>query len=162
MTVETNTTRHMRTVIDAVDHAMPIRVYGKVTEVIGLLIESTGPAASIGDVCRIERGGETVGMAEVVGFREKRTLLMPLGPIEGIHPGLTVVGTKRPLMANVGPHLLGRVLDGLGQPARRQGTARQRDAPAGLFGDPQSARPQAHRRGVPDRRQVDRRADYGR
>ena len=99
----------------------PIKVHGKVTEVIGLLIESTGPAASVGDVCLLERNGKVVGRAEVVGFRKERTLLMPLGSVEGIHPGLLVVGTKRPLMVPVGSGLLGRIVDGLGRPLDDKG-----------------------------------------
>lgn len=99
----------------------PIRVHGKITEVIGLLIESTGPAASVGDVCNIERNGNLVGKAEVVGFKQDRTLLMPLGKVTGIYPGLSVVGTKRPLSVSVGKELLGRILDGLGQPIDGRG-----------------------------------------
>ncbi|MDD5675082.1 MAG: FliI/YscN family ATPase [Chitinivibrionales bacterium] len=99
----------------------PVRMHGKISEVIGLLIESTGPTASVGDVCTIENNGATVGRAEVVGFRKDRTLLMPLGPIEGIHPGQIVIGTKHPLMAGVGPGLLGRILDGLGNPLDDKG-----------------------------------------
>lgn len=102
--------------IQAIVNAEPMRVHGKITEVIGLLIESTGPTASVGDVCKIEKNGKKIGEAEVVGFRQDRTLLMPLGPIEGIHPGLTVVGTKQPLLIGVAESLLGRVIDGLGQP----------------------------------------------
>lgn len=102
--------------IDSINSMEPIRVHGKITEVIGLLIESTGPVASIGDVCTIEHNRRVVGRAEVVGFKKDRTLLMPLGPLEGIHPGYTVVSTKRPLMVEVGSHMLGRVLDGLGRP----------------------------------------------
>jgi flagellum-specific ATP synthase len=116
-----NTEYFFQPLFSALPQAEPIRIYGKVTEVIGLLIESTGPAASVGDVCLIERMGETVGRAEVVGFRKNRTLLMPLGPIEGIHPGLMVVGTKNPLMVGVGPKLVGRVLDGLGNPMDEKG-----------------------------------------
>jgi flagellum-specific ATP synthase len=108
-------------ILATVDEADPVRVYGRVIEVIGLLIESTGPAASIGDVCRLEIDNKLIGLAEVVGFRHKRTLLMPLGTIEGIHPGMLVVGTKRPLMVGVGSGLLGRVLDGLGNPLDGKG-----------------------------------------
>jgi flagellum-specific ATP synthase len=108
----------------AVHAAQPIRVNGKITEVIGLLVESNGPAASVGDICLIERDGEAVGRAEVVGFRKNRTLLMPLGPMHGVHPGLTVVGTRQPLVAPVGPLLLGRVLDGLGRPMDGKGPLR--------------------------------------
>lgn len=108
--------------IDAVVNAEPIRVHGKISEVVGLMIESTGPYASIGDVCTIEKNGRIIGRAEVVGFKKDRTLLMPLGPLEGIHPGLSVVGTKRPLMIGVGEQMLGRVLDGLGNPLDGKGT----------------------------------------
>jgi len=107
--------------IQAIAGAEPVRVNGKITEVIGLLIESTGPSASVGDVCTLEKNGTIVGTAEVVGFRQDRTLLMPLGPIEGIHPGLSVVGTKKPLMIGVGQQLTGRVLDGLGRPLDDKG-----------------------------------------
>ena len=104
-----------------VGQAEPMRIFGKITEVIGLLIESTGPPASVGDVCIIQNKGSAVSRAEVVGFRKNRTLLMPLGPVEGIYPGLTVTSTKKPLMIGVGPHLMGRVLDGLGAPLDNKG-----------------------------------------
>jgi len=110
--------------LSAIANAEPIKVHGKIAEVIGLLIESTGPAASVGDLCIVEKNGTVVGRAEVVGFRQDRTLLMPLGPIEGIHPGLTVEGTKRPLMVGVGRQLLGRVLDGLGNPLDGKGSVK--------------------------------------
>lgn len=119
----------------AVTAAEPVRVHGKITEVIGLLIEATGPAASIGDVCHIQQNGLTVGKAEVVGFKSDRTLLMSLGSVEGIHPGLTVVGTKQPLSVGVGNALLGRVLDGLGTPmdgAGPLGTLRLRPITASI------------------------------
>ncbi|MBN1128317.1 MAG: hypothetical protein JXA71_04990, partial [Chitinispirillaceae bacterium] len=108
--------------LHAVERSEPVQVHGKITEVIGLLIEATGPTASVGDVCVIERSGVPVGKAEVVGFKLDRTLLMPLGKVEGIHPGLTVVGTKRPLSVGVGKELLGRVLDGLGMPIDGRGS----------------------------------------
>ena len=107
----------LSSIVSAIADAEPVRVHGRVVEVIGLLIESTGPAASVGDVCTIEHHGRIVGRAEVVGFRKERTLLMPLGAIEGIHPGQVVVSTKHPLMVEVGPGLLGRVLDDTVDPA---------------------------------------------
>ena len=107
--------------ISAIDKAEPVRVHGRITEVIGLLIESTGPAASVGDVCTIENNDRVIAQAEVVGFRKDRTLLMPLGPLEGIHPGYTVVSTKRPLMVDVSSNLLGRILNGLGKPLDNKG-----------------------------------------
>lgn len=112
--------------LNSVERSEPIRVHGKITEVIGLMIESTGPAASVGDVCVIEHDGNEIGRAEVVGFRQNRTLLMPLGKVEGIHPGLTLVGTKRPLSVGVGTELLGRVFDGLGLPLDDRGAVHTR------------------------------------
>jgi len=116
--------RHFDSYLDFVRSTDSIRVYGKVTEVIGILIESSGPSASVGDVCRIEKGGRLVCRAEVVGFRKDRTLLMPLGPIEGIHPGMAVAGTGHPLSVQIGDALLGRVLDGLGNPMDGKGPIR--------------------------------------
>ncbi|MHC1769689.1 MAG: FliI/YscN family ATPase [Verrucomicrobiia bacterium] len=90
---------------------------GRVAQVIGLVIESEGPLAAVGEVCRIESGrqGEST-LGEVVGFRHNRVLLMPLGDLRGIHPGSEVIALGRPLRVPVGDALKGRVLDGLGQP----------------------------------------------
>ena len=90
---------------------------GLVRQVIGLVIESEGPMAAVGEVCRIESGrhdGST--LAEVVGFRNNHVLLMPLGEMHGIHPGSEVISLGRPLQAPVGDSLMGRVIDGLGHP----------------------------------------------
>ena len=95
----------------------PIRVNGKVTQIIGLTVESEGPDASIGDVCTIHphKGGTPI-LAEVVGFKDNRVLLMPLGDLHSVGPGCDVVTTGRPLSVQVGSELLGKVLDGLGRP----------------------------------------------
>jgi len=90
---------------------------GRVVQLIGLVIESEGPLCAVGELCRIEgqrRDGDS--LAEVVGFREGRVLLMPLGETHGIHPGAEVVAMGHPLEVPVGPGLLGRVLNGLGEP----------------------------------------------
>jgi len=90
---------------------------GRVAQVIGLVIESEGPIAGVGEVCRIESARhDGTTLAEVVGFRNQRLLLMPLGELHGIHPGSEVIATGAPMRAPVGPALQGRVLDGLGQP----------------------------------------------
>ncbi|OXM84668.1 flagellar protein export ATPase FliI [Paenibacillus rigui] len=95
----------------------PIRVNGKVTQVIGLTVESEGPDASIGDVCYIYPLKSNQPLkAEVVGFKNNKVLLMPLGELHSIGPGCDVVGTGKPLTVQVGHELLGKVLDGLGQP----------------------------------------------
>lgn len=95
----------------------PVRVNGKVTQVIGLTVESEGPDASIGDVCLIypSKGAKPI-KAEVVGFRDNKVILMPLGDLYAISPGCDVVGTGKPLTVQVGSELLGKVLDGLGNP----------------------------------------------
>jgi len=94
-----------------------VRVNGKVIQIIGLTVESEGPDASIGDVCVIHpmKGGKPV-LAEVVGFRDNRVLLMPLGELHAVGPGCDVVATGAPLTVQAGSGLLGKVLDGLGRP----------------------------------------------
>lgn len=94
-----------------------IREIGKVTEIIGLIIEADGPKSSIGDLCYIyNKLDEEPIWAEVVGFRHPKILLMPLGSMEGLQPGAIVVNTGSAMKIKVGEQLLGRVLDGLGRP----------------------------------------------
>lgn len=98
-------------------HIDPVRVNGKVTQVIGLTVESEGPDASVGDVCYIYPYKSAKPLkAEVVGFRDNKVLLMPLGELTSIGPGCDVVSTGKPLTVQAGHELLGKVLDGLGQP----------------------------------------------
>lgn len=92
------------------------KVIGKVVEVVGLVIEAHVQGARVGDVCLIQLGSNRDIRSEVVGFKENKVLLMPFGPIEGIGPGSLVYSTGKPLMVKVGKGLLGRVLDGLGDP----------------------------------------------
>jgi flagellum-specific ATP synthase len=107
---------------DRIARANTVKHFGKVTQVVGLVIESAGPAVSIGRLCTIENreSGDTV-KAEVVGFRDNRILLMPYGPISGITPGAIVTSTSDQLRIPVGPELVGRVLGGLGQPIDDKG-----------------------------------------
>ncbi len=90
---------------------------GRVSDLIGLVVEATGLQAEVGEVCLVngDRGHPPVP-AEVVGFRGRRTLLMPLGQMEGIGPATTARATGGPFRIHVGDELLGRVIDGLGQP----------------------------------------------
>jgi flagellum-specific ATP synthase len=98
------------------DRVSTIKQSGRVVQIIGLVIESIGPAVSVGDLCQIENSetGETI-RAEVVGFRDNRILLMPLGSVFGITPGSIVISTGEQLRVPVGEELIGRVLGGLGQ-----------------------------------------------
>jgi flagellum-specific ATP synthase len=93
------------------------RRHGRVSDLIGLIVEATGLEAEVGEVCEIATGrGRAPVPAEVVGFRSRRTLLMPLGELHGIGPGNVVTATGEPVRVPVGDELLGRVLDGLGRP----------------------------------------------
>lgn len=91
---------------------------GKVVKIVGLTIESVGPDAKINDLCRIitDQNKGTSIMAEVVGFRDKRLLLMPFDNIEGLGVGCIVENTGHPLTVPVGDELLGHTLDGIGRP----------------------------------------------
>ncbi|MBP1930789.1 flagellar protein export ATPase FliI [Ammoniphilus resinae] len=95
----------------------PIRTNGKVTQMIGLTIESRGPDVKLGDLCFISPAASRPPIeAEVVGFRGENVLLMPLGEVGAIGPGCDVIATRKPLMVRAGMELLGKVLDGLGKP----------------------------------------------
>ncbi len=91
---------------------------GKVVKIVGLTIESVGPSAKLGDLCQImiDRAKGITAMAEVVGFRDKRLLLMPFENVEGIGVGCLVENTGHPLTIAVGEQLLGHTLDGIGRP----------------------------------------------
>jgi flagellum-specific ATP synthase len=106
----------------AVDRAELVKVIGKVVQVVGLIIEAQVGGVSVGDLCtiRIEKDNRDAH-AEVVGFRENRVLLMPLGSTAGISPGAQVTAAGKPLMVTVGKELLGRVLGGLGEPIDGKG-----------------------------------------
>lgn len=95
---------------------------GQVSKVVGLTVESNGPETHIGELCRIinPRLNREV-LAEVVGFRDRSVLLMPLGEMTGIAPGNDVIATGMELSVGIGMSLLGRVLDGLGKPMDGKG-----------------------------------------
>lgn len=102
---------------DIIKTTNSIREIGKVIEIIGLIIEADGPQSSIGDLCYIyNKFDDEPIWAEVVGFRQAKILLMPLGSMEGLQPGAIVVNTGSAMKIKVGEQLLGRVLDGLGRP----------------------------------------------
>ena len=94
-----------------------IRRLGRVRQTIGLIVESDGPPARVGELCHIHTDDQRVPiLAEVVGFRDNRLLMMPFGDTEQIRVNSEVVATGEPMQLAVGPAMLGRVLDGLGQP----------------------------------------------
>ncbi len=91
--------------------------YGKVVKVVGLTIESVGPKARLGDLCKIypDENSKEHMIAEVVGFQESRLILMPVDSIEGVGVGCVVENTEHPLSVLVGDELLGHTLDGIGR-----------------------------------------------
>lgn len=102
---------------DSVYNKQYYRKLGKITNVVGLTLESQGPDAKLGELCKIyTNGGESHIMAEVVGFKDNRTLLMPYEATDGIGLGCIVENEEHPLTVKVGDFLLGQVLDGLGRP----------------------------------------------
>lgn len=111
--------------LDIINKTSTIKQIGKITEIIGLTIESDGPKSSIGDLCYIYNDyGDKPTMAEVVGFKKDKILLMPLASPDGIRPGALVVNTGSAMKIGVGEQLIGRVLDGLGQPIDTLGDIR--------------------------------------
>jgi flagellum-specific ATP synthase len=92
----------------------PYRVYGKVNQVVGLVIEGKGPISSVGDTALIHPIDNSSPIdAEVVGFKDGKTLLMPLGDLRGVGIGSRILSRRKSVNAVVGEGLLGRVIDGL-------------------------------------------------
>ncbi len=93
-----------------------IKKLGRVVKMVGLTIESLGPDANLNDLCIIRslENKEQVVFSEVVGFRDRKVLLMPYGSMDGIGPGAIVENTGSAFRLDVGEHMLGQVLDGLG------------------------------------------------
>ncbi len=111
--------------LEIINNTKTIKEVGKITEIIGLTIESDGPKSSIGDLCYIYNDySDKPTMAEVVGFKKDKILLMPLGSPDGIRPGALVVNSGGAMKIGVGNQLIGRVLDGLGRPIDTLGEIR--------------------------------------
>lgn len=110
--------------LSALRQARDWRQVGYVRRVIGLTIEASGLSTSIGDTCVVEvkQGArESRVPAEVVGFRDGRILMMPLGELTGIAPGARVVSAGQPLQIPVGQELIGRVINAMGEPIDGRG-----------------------------------------
>jgi flagellum-specific ATP synthase len=115
-----------KSIVNGID---TLKIKGKISKIVGLTIESQGPPAEIGEICKI-RLSRTPGkklLAEVVGFHDDKIILMPLGEMDGIAPGEEVEATGKKLMVPVGDELLGRILDGLGNPIDGRGPIKSTD-----------------------------------
>ncbi|AHN20915.1 ATP synthase [Lysinibacillus varians] len=106
--------------IEQIPNIPTFKKFGRVTRVVGLMIESQGPDSSIGDVCKIHvetsKNGHQIILAEVVGFKDEIVVLMPYTSLREISIGCLVEGTGAPLEIKVGPELIGKVLDSMGNP----------------------------------------------
>lgn len=112
----------VESLLERVRRVKPFAEYGRVTRVVGLVIEVVGVDLALGEVCKIESFSRSKSvLAEVVGFQPRGILLMPLGELDGVHPGAGVQPLGRAFGVDVGPGMLGRVLDGLGRPMDGKG-----------------------------------------
>ncbi len=107
--------------LDRVRSSQRLAIYGRVTRVIGQVVEASAIPVAVGEVCRLSTGSRTV-LAMVAGFQERGIMLLPVGELEGIQPGATVAPLGRPLHVGVGAGLVGRVLDGMGNPIDGRGS----------------------------------------
>ncbi len=101
--------------LNYIDDYEPIKQHGRITQAVGLTTESYGPPGSIGELCYIDTPDARI-RAEIVGFRDQATVLMPLGEMREVRPGCQVIASGDVFKVRVGPGLLGRVLNGLGDP----------------------------------------------
>jgi len=114
--------RNVTSYLEIIEKINPIKVKGKVTKMVGSVIESLGPNASTGELCYLyPPENQRKICAEVVGFRDDKILLMPVGETQGIKTGISVVACGHPFAVKVGTRLLGRVIDGLGKPIDKKG-----------------------------------------
>lgn len=126
----------MGSVLDLIERTETVRGIGRVEQIIGLVIEASGPPdVNLGELCSIVQRDAEPLMAEVVGFRDRKVLLMVLGEMRGIGPGCEVYATGRSMRIAVGDALLGRILDGLGRPIDGKG-APASNTNVSIYADP--------------------------
>ena len=107
----------MQDLVARIKAVNPLKVSGKVTQIVGLVVEGYCPAATVGTLCQLIPLGDGEPVpAEVVGFKDSRALLMPLGELRGLGPGSLIQVVRDSATLPVGDQLLGRVIDALGQP----------------------------------------------
>lgn len=110
------------TMLERMESSERFAAYGRVNRIVGLVLEATGLEVGLGALCRVtSHSRDHSVLAEVVGFHERVVLLMPLGEMDGLHPGSIVQPLGRTFGVDVGPALLGRVLNGLGHPIDGKG-----------------------------------------
>ena len=116
------TEQYIRKISSKLSGVERIKLNGKVTDVIGLVIVSTGPNVSLGEVCTVvNKNGNEVCKCEVVGFKDGKVLSIALGEVQEISPKCEIIATGKTFSVGVGKELLGRVIDGLGKPIDNKG-----------------------------------------
>ena len=119
MLISEKYSKHYKSLVGSLDL---IKLNGKVTDVIGLVIISSGPNVSLGEICRIvNKQGNEVCISEVVGFKEGKVMSIALGEVQNISPACEIIATGKSFMVPVGEGLLGRVIDSLGNPIDGKG-----------------------------------------
>ena len=120
--------------LKAIGSCQPMKLEGKIVKVAGLVAEGHGPGLSVGSLCVIENLEGQNTQAEVVGFRDKRVIIMPFGVMRGVKPGSRIVDIDKRPVVGVGEAYLGRVIDGLGLPIDGKGMIRsEKEYP--IYGD---------------------------
>ncbi|MEZ0537766.1 flagellar protein export ATPase FliI [Caldicellulosiruptoraceae bacterium PP1] len=107
-------------ILEKIEHTNFYHFTGYVNQVIGLTIETIGPPVSIGTICKIKTS-KNENLAEVVGFKENKVLLMPYSDLKGVYPGCKVIASDDAFEIKVSENLLGRILNGLGEPIDGKG-----------------------------------------
>ena len=110
--------------LEAISSCQPMKLEGKIVKVAGLVAEGHGPGLGVGSLCVIENSEGQNIQAEVVGFRDKRVIIMPFGEMRGVKPGSRIVDIDKRPVVKVGEAYLGRVIDGLGLPIDGKGMIR--------------------------------------
>ena len=123
--------------LSLLDELDPVRTFGKVSKVVGLIAEGKGIKAPLGAVCRLMSGDGKGVPAEVVGFRDDSCLLMPYGELRGVSQGCLIQNTATPPLLPVGNRFLGRVIDAFGEPIDNKGPIDPRRYYP-LYGEPPS------------------------
>ncbi len=115
--------------ISSLKNVEPLKCYGRVSEITGIIIKATGIKASVGESCRIYTDNCTLLNADIVGFRDDKVMLMAIGETEGIRPGSRVQQLGRKISVKVSPFLKGRVINGICEPLDGRGPIQGFDYP---------------------------------
>ena len=107
---------------EALRSCQPIKMEGKIVKVAGIVAQANGPGMSIGSLCCIKNSSGQNMQAEVIGFNDKRVIVMPFGEMRGVEPGSRIVDINKSPTIRVGEAYLSRVVDGLGQPIDGKGS----------------------------------------